>query len=514
MPNATTSLSDAEPSPRHDLAAQPKIVTERVSGVPGIERRNSISLGCRRRHGRPAQSEHTPARASLAVVGVDLECEHVSGLGGTQLVPGTGPERDHAVDVAVPHRKNDRETTARRTDPPKCARREQLPAFRLGQGVQHPDLRGKTVGVGHPSSLGCGRLVGQGRKTTPREPMEPGLQLSDEVLRQTLDAAPDGMIVVDPSGTILFVNQMVEQLFGYEHDELMGMSVDLLLPAGVRALHTGRRAEYAEHPRRRAMGTGLDLRGRRRSGSEFPLEISLSPLRTDAGLLVVAIIRDITERRTADDELERAHQVLALVDDRERIARDLHDTVIQRLFAVGLSLQAALTRAANDDPARERVELAIDEIDMTIRDIRSSIFALHTRRPLGVSLRDEVLTIAREAARALGFEPSVAFDGPVDTLATDEIREHVLATLREALSNVTKHAQASFVGIVVEADAKQFCVRIRDNGVGMGNPREGNGLRNMSERAMALGGRCELDEPSDEGGTRIDWRIPLAVEPS
>ena len=96
-------------------------------------------------------------------------------------------------------------------------------------------------------------------------------------------------------------------------------------------------------------------------------------------LLVIAVIRDVTERRAADEELQRAREELALVDDRERIARDLHDTVIQRLFAVGLSLQGALTRAVGD-PAIERIELAIDEIDMTIRDIRSSIFALHTRR--------------------------------------------------------------------------------------------------------------------------------------
>ena len=155
-------------------------------------------------------------------------------------------------------------------------------------------------------------------------------------------------------------------------------------------------------------------------GAEFPLEISLSPLRVGDQLLVIAVIRDVTERRAADEELQRAREELALVDDRERIARDLHDTVIQRLFAVGLSLQGALTRATGD-PAIERIQLAIDEIDVTIRDIRSSIFALHTRRAFAASLRDDVLVIAREAARALGFEPSVMFDGPVDSVVTDEI---------------------------------------------------------------------------------------------
>jgi len=342
--------------------------------------------------------------------------------------------------------------------------------------------------------------------------MRPESPLSDEVLRQALDAAPDGIAVVDATGAIVFVNPMIEKLFEYSRDELVGMPVDMLLPESTRSVHAGHRADYTAHPRTRSMGTGLDLHGRRRSGEEFPIEISLSPLRTGDGLLVIAIVRDVAERRAADEELQHGREALALVDDRERIARDLHDTVIQRLFAVGLSLQAALTRVVND-PAIERIQLAVDEIDVTIRDIRSSIFALHTRRPFGASARDDVLTIAREAARALGFEPIVRFDGPVDSLATDEIREHVLATVREALSNVTKHAHASTVNIDLVVDAHQVLLRVRDNGIGIKNPAVGNGLRNISERATALGGSCEVTRASAAGGVQIEWRISVGEAP-
>jgi two-component system sensor histidine kinase DevS len=341
--------------------------------------------------------------------------------------------------------------------------------------------------------------------------MQSESQLSDAVLRQALDAAPDGIAVVDETGAIVFVNPMVERLFDYPRDELLGMSVDMLLPEKARGVHAERRAEYAAHPRTRSMGTGLDLHGRRRSGAEFPLEISLSPLQMGDRQLVIAVIRDITERRAADAELQRARDELALVDDRERIARDLHDTVIQRLFAVGLSLQGALTRAAGD-PAIERIELAVDEIDMTIRDIRSSIFALHTRRAFAATLRDDVLVIAREAARGLGFEPSVMFDGPVDSVVTDEIREHLLATLREALSNVTRHAQASKVNVELVADTSQVSLYVRDDGVGIDGAGEGNGLRNMSERAMAFGGSCEINRSSAAGGTDIRWSVPVDAE--
>jgi two-component system sensor histidine kinase DevS len=339
--------------------------------------------------------------------------------------------------------------------------------------------------------------------------MRPESLLSDEVLRGILDAAPDGIVVVDDSGTIVFVNPMVAKMFGYPNDELVGMSVDQLLPDDVRGPHAGRRANYAAHPRTRSMGSGLDLHGRRRSGREFPIEIALSPMHTGDGLLVVAIIRDITERRAADEELQRAHEVLALVDDRERIARDLHDTVIQRLFAVGLSLQAALVRIDDNDPAFERIQLAVDEIDLTIRDIRSSIFALHTRRPPAESLRDDVVSVAREAARALGFEPSVTFDGPIDTLTTIEIREHLLATLRESLSNVTKHAQATKVTLEIVVDERKLVLRVRDNGIGIRNPGSGHGMRNMTERASAVGGECLITQSSNAGGTQVEWRVPL-----
>lgn len=343
--------------------------------------------------------------------------------------------------------------------------------------------------------------------------MRPDSAFPAEVLRQALDAAPDGIVVVDEHGKIAAVNRMVEHLFGYDHDELVGMSVDELLPEEARGSHAGHRAGYAANPRTRSMGSGLDLRARRRSGAEFPVEISLSPLPSDGRLLVVAIIRDVTDRRGADEELRRVHEELALVDDRERIARDLHDTVIQRLFAVGLSLQGALTRAASD-PVAERIQLAVDEIDVTIRDIRSSIFALHARRHTAESARDEITAVARDAARVLGFEPTVAFDGPIETVLTVEIREQLLATLREALSNVTKHAHASAVAIEVVVDGNELYLRVRDDGIGIanGHAEGGNGLPNMRRRAASFGGTCTISTPVG-GGTQIDWRVPVGATP-
>jgi PAS domain S-box-containing protein len=335
-----------------------------------------------------------------------------------------------------------------------------------------------------------------------------GANLTDDALRSAVEAAPDGIVVVDESGAILFVNPMTERLFEYERHQLIGLSVDLLLPDSLRAGHAAHRDAYVANPRTRPMGAGLELRGRRRSGIEFPVEISLSPVLSGDRSLVIAIVRDITDRRNAAEQLARAQADLAMVDDRERIARDLHDTVIQRLFAVGLSLQGAASRAG-DDPALERMRRAIDDIDDTIRDIRSAIFALHTRRPGGASLRDDVLAIVSEAVRPLGFEPAVAFDGPIDSAASDAMHEHLTATLREALSNVAKHASATSVTIHVTIESSDLVLVVADNGRGIGEPTGfGSGLTNMDERAAALGGRCNISSPS-AGGTTVEWRVPV-----
>ncbi len=207
----------------------------------------------------------------------------------------------------------------------------------------------------------------------------------------------------------------------------------------------------------------------------------------------------------------RAHEQLALVDDRERIARDLHDTVIQRLFAVGLSLQGALG-GISEPKTIDRLETAIDEIDGTIRDIRTSIFSLHARRMPTAGVRDDILATAREAGRALGFEPHVVFNGPIDSATPEAVRGHLVPTLREALSNVVKHSSATHVSVDVSVTADEVLLEVVDDGVGVpaDGTHGGRGLGNMTERALALGGQCEIRR-RDSGGTVFAWHVPLKL---
>jgi signal transduction histidine kinase len=156
-------------------------------------------------------------------------------------------------------------------------------------------------------------------------------------------------------------------------------------------------------------------------------------------------------------------------EDRERIARDLHDTVIQRLFATGLSLQgaAALIRA-DPEAAVQRVGAAVDDLDLTVKHIRTAIFGLETRRPASADtvLRGRVLELAREAAGALGVEPGVVFEGPLDSLTPEPQAADLLATLREALSNVARHAKATAVDVRLAIEDGDLVLEVSDDGIG------------------------------------------------
>ncbi|WP_306207513.1 GAF domain-containing sensor histidine kinase [Actinoplanes sp. RD1] len=207
------------------------------------------------------------------------------------------------------------------------------------------------------------------------------------------------------------------------------------------------------------------------------------------------------ERARAQEERE----LLVVLEDRERIARDLHDVVIQRLFATGMQLQALSPHALRPEAAA-RIDAAVDDLDATIRDIRRSIFEL--RAPAGASLRAELLEAAEAAAGALGFRPVLDVTGPVDSVVPDDVVPELLAVVREALSNAARHAHAKAVRVSVHAAAEEVSIRVEDDGVGTDPAAARGGLVNMGERAADLGGSFEI-APAPGGGTAITWRVPL-----
>jgi signal transduction histidine kinase len=204
----------------------------------------------------------------------------------------------------------------------------------------------------------------------------------------------------------------------------------------------------------------------------------------------------------ARDDLER----LAVVEDQERIARDLHDTVIQQLFATGLSLQATAQRAS-DSRTAERIQQAVDSLDTIIRDIRSAVFALRSKTSGGSDIRSTVRDIATQIFESSDVKVDLHFDGPVDTAIDDDVEQHVTATVREALSNVNRHARASRVDVFLTV-ASDLVIRVVDDGIGVAvGGRRSSGLLNLRKRAESLGGTMVLATPA-AGGTALEWRVP------
>jgi signal transduction histidine kinase len=203
-------------------------------------------------------------------------------------------------------------------------------------------------------------------------------------------------------------------------------------------------------------------------------------------------------------------QELAVLEDRDRIAMDLHDTVIQQLFAIGLSLQGT-ARMIRDPEAAERLQLAVDDLDVTIKRIRSTIFALGAAvRSPTTGVRDDVLAVIAEASRWLDTEPHVHFDGPLATALSDEESTELVAALREMLTNVSRHAGAKAVEVTLVATDDDVTLSVEDDGVGPppeGTPTGGRGLVNLETRAVRLGGTFEL-RPRDGGGSTATWRVP------
>lgn len=204
---------------------------------------------------------------------------------------------------------------------------------------------------------------------------------------------------------------------------------------------------------------------------------------------------------------QREKSRIDLLEDRDRIARDMHDHVIQRLFATGMSLQSA-SRLTSEPTARERIETAVDEVDAVIKDIRHTIFALN-RAPDARSLAAEVTTICEGAAVSLGFAPSFTMRGSVADVP-EHIAADLLAVVREGLSNVARHARASQAEVVIEV-SDTVLVRVRDDGVGLPSDANRSGLDNLARRAHGRGGRFEL-APVATGGTVLDWEVPLLSE--
>ncbi|MEU6864430.1 GAF domain-containing protein [Streptomyces sp. NPDC046876] len=250
-------------------------------------------------------------------------------------------------------------------------------------------------------------------------------------------------------------------------------------------------------------GGGADTRGvlllARAAGDPVFSEGELEPLLAFAGQAALAL--ELADRR-------RDAEQIALLEERDRIARDLHDLAIQRLFATGMTLQSA-ARLVEHEGAAQRIGRAVDDLDETIKIIRSTIFGLRTKdREAGAGLRARTARAVGEAAALLGHPPRLTMEGLLDTDVPADVADHVVAVLGELLSNAARHAHASRVGVSLKAAAGEVVLTVSDNGIGIPAGGRRSGLANLDERARRVGGSFLAEAPA-VGGSRIVWRAPL-----
>lgn len=256
------------------------------------------------------------------------------------------------------------------------------------------------------------------------------------------------------------------------------------------------------------VGTKEKVRGvlmlARRAGRPAFTEAETAPLSGFAGQAALAL--ELADRR-------RDAEQMSLLADRDRIARDLHDLAIQRLFATGMTLQSA-QRFVEHPEASERLVRAIDDLDTTIKIIRSTIFGLrdHETQSAAEGLRVRAVRALGEAAHVLGLAPALRMEGLIETDVPRPVADDVVAVLGEALTNVARHARASKAEVSLVAQSGTLTVTVVDDGIGIAEDGRRSGLRNLSERAERLGGELTVAQAAS-GGTRLEWRVPLSGRP-
>ncbi len=317
-------------------------------------------------------------------------------------------------------------------------------------------------------------------------------------LTRILDNLPAMVSFWDRDGRNCYANEAYVEWFGIAPEELRGIHVSQLLGPDLYGrnrthIEAALRGEPQQFER-----TQLDAAGHTRvvQSSYVPNVVDGNP----CGFFVMA--NDITERSRTEHALQESIRQVALLEERQRIAADLHDYVVQRLFAAGLDLAAAQRQ---ED--WERVALAAEGVDEAIRELRRSIHSLRElMRPNQVP--EGIERVIGNAGRVLGFLPGVTYTGSIDDVPAPVVQE-LIAVLNEALSNVARHARASRVDVTLARADGQLLLRVADDGRGPGRSDRSSGLSNMRRRAERLGGTfvCRENQPR---GTVVDWMVPLA----
>jgi PAS domain S-box-containing protein len=330
-----------------------------------------------------------------------------------------------------------------------------------------------------------------------------------------LDSAMDGIISVDDAQRVVLFNRAAQRMFGWTADEIRGQPLDLLLPQRFRGLHDQQVRRFgATGVTSRRMGGMTVLYALRKSGEEFPIDASISQVQTAEGKLYTVILRDITERVRAQEELATfaAESTGVREQEKSRIARELHDELAQQLTALKMDANWLRENLAGNAAAQERLTQMLSMLDACVASTRRIAADL---RPLvldDLGLVPAIEWVVQNFMQRTGVPCALRIDENLEL--QEPFATGVFRIVQESLNNVAKHARATRVEVELDARGDQLLLRIEDDGVGFrpADPRKPQslGLVGLRERAQLMRGELHVDS-SPGAGTRVEARIPLAA---
>jgi PAS domain S-box-containing protein len=342
-----------------------------------------------------------------------------------------------------------------------------------------------------------------------------------EATRALLETASQGILAIDPGGTIRLANRMTETMFGHRRDELLGQPLAILLPERFHTRHDVHRGEFFSAPRTRPMGLGMDLVGRRKDGTELPVEVSLSYFETKASMLAVCFISDISERKQSEAAARRHQQELQALTARlisaqesssKHLARELHDVFSQKLAVLGMEITTLQHRSPKSPAAfSKRLHHLAEQIGGLAKDIHQMSRQLHPSiiddLGLAAALNNECLAFSEQHGIRVEFTPRNIRD-PLP----EDISLCLYRVAQESLRNIGKHSVASEVRVLLKGGSREIALVIEDIGGGFEleevRGQGGLGLVSMDERVRLVGGAFSIQSEPGKG-TRVEARVPL-----